>query len=283
MIDVIRHEYAHYYVDVAHLERYIGHSRRETSHGDDWKWACKMVGADPTRCHNNSDSISKKWSLTDAIAAYNADDVVEFDATNLIAETFEERGVKFDVVSHHGIEQLLAGFSVDCGPNVIMRFISRDNDNDVAAGIFGLITNTPTEKRARVMEACNVLNHKIRYMKFYLDTDGDINVEYDFPMHSPDNGIGEMAFEIFARMMHILKSEYSIFMKALYSEEELDIRGHSIPAELMQRLQELRKMMEAQMTAAGVSDDEESDGESDDVKLDLDNLELVSSSDDIAC
>lgn len=66
----------------------------------------------------------------------------EFNATNLIAETFEERGVKFDVVSHHGSEQLLAGFSVDCGPNVIMRFISRDNDNDVAAG-------TPTLPRRR--------------------------------------------------------------------------------------------------------------------------------------
>lgn len=39
----------------------------------------------------------------------------EFNATNLIAETFEKRGVKFDVVSHHGSEQLLAGFSVDCG------------------------------------------------------------------------------------------------------------------------------------------------------------------------
>lgn len=38
-----------------------------------------MVGADPTRCHNNSDSIGKKWSLTEAIAAYNADDVAEFD------------------------------------------------------------------------------------------------------------------------------------------------------------------------------------------------------------
>lgn len=207
----------------------------------------------------------------------------EYNATNLIAETFEERGVKFDVVSHHGNEQLLAGFSVDCGPNVIMRFISRDNDNDVAAGIFGLITNTPTEKRARVMEACNVLNHKIRYMKFYLDTDGNINVEYDFPMHSPDNGIGEMAFEVFARMMHILNSEYSVFMKALYSEEELDIQGHSIPAELMQRLQELHKMMEAQMNATGASDDEEPDGESDDVELDLEDLELVDSSDDIAC
>lgn len=157
-----------------------------------------------------------------------------------------------------------------------MRFISRDNDNDVAARIFGLISNTPKEKRARVMEACNVLNHKIRYMKFYLDTDGDINVEYDFPVHSPDDGIGEMAFEIFVRMMQILDSEYSIFMKALYSDEELDIQGHSVPTELMQKLQELRKMMEARMAAMEDSADGE---ESDDLDLDL---EIVDSSDVVA-
>lgn len=200
----------------------------------------------------------------------------EFKAINLIAETFEKRGVKFDVVSHHGSEQLLAGFSVDCGPNVIMRFISHDNDNDVAARIFGLISNTPKEKRTRVMEACNALNHKIRYVKFYLDTDGDINVEYDFPVHSPDDGIGEMAFEIFVRMMQILDSEYSIFMKALYSDEELDIQGQSVPAELMQKLQELRKMMKARMAAMeGSADGEESDD------LDLD-LEMVDSSDDVS-
>ena len=129
------------------------------------------------------------------------------------------------------------------------------------------------------MEACNVLNHKIRYMKFYLDIDGDINVEYDFPVHSPDNGIGEMAFEIFVRTMQILNSEYSIFMKALYSEEELDIQGHSNTAELMQQLLELRKMMEAQMNHTGSSDDEDSEGDFDDVELDL---ETSSPSDDIA-
>lgn len=205
----------------------------------------------------------------------------EFKAINLIAETFEKCGVKFDVVSHHGNEQLLAGFSVDCGPNVIMRFISCDNDNDVAARIFGLISNTPKEKRTRVMEACNVLNHKIRYMKFYLDPDGDINVEYDFPMHSPDDGIGERAFEIFVRVMQILDSEYSIFMKALYSDEELAIQGHGGPSELMQKLQELRKMMEARMAALEDStDDEESDGL--DLDFDLD-LETAGSPDDVAC
>lgn len=205
----------------------------------------------------------------------------EFKAINLIAETFEKRGVKFDVVSHHGSEQLLAGFSVDCGPNVIMRFISSDNDNDVAARIFGLISNTPKEKRARVMEACNVLNHKIRYMKFYLDTDSDINVEYDFPVHSPDDGIGEMAFEIFVRTMHILDSEYSVFMKALYSDEDLDIQGHNVSAELMQKLQELRKMMEARMAAM---EDSTNDEESDNLDLDFDlNLEAEDSPDDVAC
>ena len=203
----------------------------------------------------------------------------EFKATNLIAETFEKHGVKFDVVSRHGSEQLLASFPVDCGPNVIMRFISRDNDNDVLACIFGLISNTPREKRTRVMDACNLLNYKIRYMKFYLDTDGDINVEYDFPVRTPDDGIGEMAFEIFVRMMQVLDSEYSIFMKALYTEEELDIKGRSVPAELMQRLQELRKRMEARRTTVGASDDEKSD----DVELDLKDSELVGSPDDFAC
>lgn len=207
----------------------------------------------------------------------------EFKAINLIAETFEKRGVEFDVKNHHGMEELQTFIPIDCGTFTIMRFISHDNDNDIAVRIIGLVSNTPKEKRNRVMEACNVLNHKIRYMNFSLDDDGDVVVAYDFPVRSPDEGIGEMAFEIFVRTMQILDSEYSIFMKALYSEDELDIQGHSIPAELMQRLQELHKRMEARMNAAGASNDEESDGESDDVEPDLEDLELVGSSDDIAC
>lgn len=79
VIDVIRHEYAHYYVDVVHLERYIGHSRCETSYGDDWKWACKMVGANPTRCHSAATFSDKNWTEDEAVAAHNANDVQSFD------------------------------------------------------------------------------------------------------------------------------------------------------------------------------------------------------------
>ena len=165
----------------------------------------------------------------------------EFNATNHIAETFEKHDVKFQVINMHGQEEVLAGFSVDNGPKVIMKFISRDNDNDVAARIFGLVSNTPKEKRPRVMEACNILNRKVRFMKFYVDTDGDINVEYDFPVRAGDDCIGEMAFEIFIRSMRILDAEYAIFTKALYTDEELkdDEGGHSMPDELLRKLEEL--------------------------------------------
>lgn len=84
VIDVIRHEYAHYYVDVANLAMYIGHSQRETSHGADWKWACKMVGADPTRCHNAALFSDIRWSAEDALNAYNANDIIAFDILSFI-------------------------------------------------------------------------------------------------------------------------------------------------------------------------------------------------------
>lgn len=173
----------------------------------------------------------------------------EFNATNHIAETFEKHDVKFQVINMHGQEEVLAGFSVDNGPKVIMKFISRDNDNDVAARIFGLVSNTPKEKRARVMEACNILNRKVRFMKFYVDTDGDINVEFDSPVSSGDDCIGEMMFEIFIRSMRILDTEYEIFTKALYTDEELKTEegGHSMPDELRRRLEELQKRLESRI------------------------------------
>lgn len=167
----------------------------------------------------------------------------KFKATNLIAETFEYHDVKFSIASNHENEQIIAGFPIDCGPNAIVQFISCDNGNDVAVRIFNLISNIPDEKKIRVMEACNTLNNKIRYTKFYLDSDGDVNVEYDFPISCPDNGLGEMAFEIFIRLIKILDSEYSIFMKALYSDEKLGIQRESVPDELIQKLESFRKMM----------------------------------------
>ncbi len=168
----------------------------------------------------------------------------KYKATKLIVDVFRDNDLKFDVDSNLHQEVIRAGFSIDGGPRVIAAFISRDDDNDVALRILGLITKVPEEKRTRVMEACNILNTKIRYLKFNVDVDGDINVEYDFPINSGDDCLGTMAVEMFARTMKILDAEYKIFMKAIYTDETL--RDEDMDRKVRETMiRKLEEMMES--------------------------------------
>lgn len=203
-----------------------------------------------------------------------------YKATGLIQETFDEKGIKYRVETAGKAEMVCAGFTIDEGPFVIARFVSRDNDNDVGLRVLGLINDVTEAKRARVMEACNVLNNMIRYVKFYIDDDGDVNVEYDFPCRLSDDCVGEVAYEMFRRLMAILDGEYSIFMRAMYTTEPLKISGgnrlHGLlgrlsgmlggnnedssdtegPADILRRLKELREKL-----AGATHDDENGEGD----------------------
>lgn len=144
-----------------------------------------------------------------------------FNATNRIAEEFEIKGVSFDVVNKSIREEVLVGFHVNNGPNIIMTFISRDNNNDVAARIFSLVKDVPKEKLPRVVKACNILNKKYRFLKFYPNPYNEVTVSYDFLVESGDDYIGKMAFELLIRTIQILNNDYQVFTKALYTNEKL--------------------------------------------------------------
>ncbi len=83
-IDVIRHEYAHYYAHTADIAKYIHHNRRDVAHGPDWKYACRMVGARPVRCYEPGAFRSKKLSDQQIYDMYMAEDVVEFNILDYI-------------------------------------------------------------------------------------------------------------------------------------------------------------------------------------------------------
>lgn len=186
-----------------------------------------------------------------------------FKATNLIAEAFEDRGIFFDVVNYRENEELMTYFSINCGPTIIVKFISHSDENDVAVRIFNLISKIPEERRSRVIEACNILNKEIRYMKFYPNSKWGINVEYDFPVYTPDDSVGQIAFEMLIRMNRILNSEYDIFMKAIYSDEALD-KKYISPEEMVAKLKMLRKMLadkEGSVNDEDIEDDYEDDYE----------------------
>lgn len=110
-----------------------------------------------------------------------------------------------------------AGYTIEGGPFILIRFISRDDDNDVVIRVFEIINKVPAEKRAAVLEVCNQMHIKVRYVKFVLDEDNDLNLEYDLPQETSDDCVGEAAFEMLYRIVKILDDNYSAFMKALYA------------------------------------------------------------------
>ena len=89
-----------------------------------------------------------------------------FKATNLISESFDQHGVKYRINEMENASEIEAGFSIKGGPAVSVRFISTDQENDVAVRVFGLINQVPEEKRMTVTEACNRLSEEIRFVKF---------------------------------------------------------------------------------------------------------------------
>ena len=141
-----------------------------------------------------------------------------YKASRLIAETFDEHDVKYRVAEIGEASVVEAAFSINAGPQVIARFISNNDENDVAVRVFGLICKIPESKRNAMMEACNTLSRTIRFYKFYLDAENSVNVEADLPVRTDDCCVGECCFELFVRLMKILDDEYPVLAQALYAD-----------------------------------------------------------------
>lgn len=79
-IELIRHEYAHYYVHAADLRRFFLDGR-SWHHGPSWKYACRMVGASGRRAYDAKDPKTLLPELTEAecSARFRAEDVRAFD------------------------------------------------------------------------------------------------------------------------------------------------------------------------------------------------------------
>ncbi len=105
-------------------------------------------------------------------------------------------------------------FGIKNGGSYRIKFISRDNDNDVALRVYGIIT-VEKDQMDKLYPAINELNRKYRFMKFVLDDDGDVNMEYDYPMHDPDPSASAM--EMVIRIVKMVDDAYPVLMRALWS------------------------------------------------------------------
>ena len=139
-----------------------------------------------------------------------------FKATREIYQILKgsDAGLKVFTSENEKSSEVWLSFSVKNGSSYTVKYISRDDDNDVALRVFSLI-HVEESQKANLYPALNEVNNKYRYVKFVLDGDNDVNVEYDFPVRTKSfDGIAE---EMLVRFVQIIDDAYPILMRAMWS------------------------------------------------------------------
>ena len=180
-----------------------------------------------------------------------------YKANDLLTAYFDSKDLHYIVESPDETERLHVFYPVPNGPTIDIQFISRDDDNSVALRVFSLFNKVRKDREAEVLRVINRLNHEYRYVKFCLDSDYDLLVEYDIPNETGDETLGAVGTEIFMRLGKILGDSYSDIACAMYRrvKKNEDDEQSEYPTFL-------RRCLEA----ARINDDEdeENDEENDD-------------------
>lgn len=136
-----------------------------------------------------------------------------YKMTRLIFDALKSRdGLKVFTDEHKSSSSVWLQFGIKDGGSYRIRFISRDDGNDVAVRAYSLIS-VDQSHRTKVLTVLNELNYKYRYIKLILDSDGDVNLEYDYPVHCPDPAAS--AGELIDRFTKIIDDIYPELMRAL--------------------------------------------------------------------
>ena len=143
---------------------------------------------------------------------------MSLNTITLISEAFDRHNIKYRAIENETLSLIEAGFNIQGSPAVRFHFFSQDEDrNDVQIRIAGILCKVEKEKRPAILEACNRINSEMRFLKFYLDKDGDVMGQADLPAAVSEDCVGECCFELFVRGMQILDRCYHYFPEAYYS------------------------------------------------------------------
>ena len=139
-----------------------------------------------------------------------------FKAIVQIQKEFDKKGINYSIIDRKNSQIIQAGIPIENGPSIMVLFIAHVDTNDISIRVFFFFFKVKKEKRLLLLDAINNCNDKFRFFKFSIDSDNDVNVEYDFLTES--SNIGPMAFEALVRISSVLDDAYPILMGAVYSK-----------------------------------------------------------------
>ena len=135
-----------------------------------------------------------------------------FRATRLIYDALTGANFKCNTQDNGKTSAVTVGFPTPSGGgSYTIIFANTDDDTDTAVRVFKLF-RVGMFKKAKALEACNDMNNKFRYVKFVVDKDGDLNMEYDMTVRGCDPAAAST--ELVIRFAKILEEAYPVLAAA---------------------------------------------------------------------
>lgn len=137
------------------------------------------------------------------------------EATKQIQAAFSKENLKFNTEEKDDTSWVSISIGTD-EFNLDVWFLSSDEDTDVCVRVVPFVKGRE-EKHSALVDTCNELNNRFRYIKFIVDKDSDVCMEADFPVTLPMDEVGAVALEYVSRFLSISKKAYPDLMKTLWA------------------------------------------------------------------
>ena len=125
----------------------------------------------------------------------------------------DKRGIKYSEINDRMVRVVYSGENLS-SIKIIVCF-DGDGEHLVQFACMEVASFKDDKKYAAALLACNQLNARFRWVKFYLDSDRDIRVEADAIVDI--DTVGAECCEIVSRMVNIIDEAYTELMKVKIS------------------------------------------------------------------
>ncbi len=123
----------------------------------------------------------------------------------------DRQGIKYTDVSDYVVRVSYSGDNME----TIATYIFFDEDGDDMVQVACSSIANFKDSMAAGLVACNTMNAKYRWVKFYLDKDCDLECTID--AYIDESTCGSECLRLVKRVVNIVDEAYPIFMKARWS------------------------------------------------------------------
>ncbi len=129
----------------------------------------------------------------------------------LYMDYMDENGIKYSDVDDFVVRVAYTGDNLKSIP--VHVFFDKTGDSVINMVCFE-IANFKSNTAAGLI-ACNEMNSKYRWVKFYIDNDGDLFCSLD--AYIDEDTCGEECRNLVGRIVNIVDEAYPVFMRALWA------------------------------------------------------------------